>query len=183
MASTKAPIGLKQARCLGAVLAAGLCIVAGWALVGGPARARPDAAKETPMLIPVPDEQDAPELALLMGELQRLTHKMALSADVGNAELAAFYLHESLEQLRKIQQETPEYEGIPVALFVDRMGLPAYETLQRTVLEKPANRERLLAGLDLVITGCNACHAVAQHGFIRITRGTGVNPFNQSFSP
>ncbi|NJM55197.1 MAG: hypothetical protein HC841_04125 [Verrucomicrobiae bacterium] len=126
---------------------------------------------------------DAPELALLMGELQRMTHKLALSADAGNVELAAFYLHESLEQLQKIQKETPEYEGVPVALLVDRMGLPAYDGIQRAVLERPASRERLLAAVDNVITGCNVCHAAAQHGFIRITHGTGVNPFNQSFSP
>lgn len=134
-------------------------------------------------LKPVDDATKAPELALLMGELQRLTHKMALSADAGNADLTGFYMHECLEQLTKIQEEVPEYEGQPVALLIDRMGLPLYGPLQEAVSTKPASRERLLSGLDTVIQGCNACHAATLHGFIRITRGTEVNPFNQSFQP
>lgn len=122
-----------------------------------------------------------PELALLMGELQRLTHKMALSADAGNAELANFYMHESLEQMKKIQTEVPEYEGQPVALLMDRMGLTAYATMQEAVNAK--DKQRMLAALDTVIQSCNACHAATLHPFIRITRGTEVNPFNQSFQP
>lgn len=134
-------------------------------------------------LVPVPEIEDAPELALLMGDLQRLTHKLALSADAGNADLTAFYLHESLEQLRKIQTSAPEYEGLPIAVLIDRMALPSYESLRASVAEKSTDRQKLLGGLDAVIGNCNACHTATQHGFIRITRGTEVNPFNQSFKP
>jgi len=35
-------------------------------------------------------EEKPPELALLMGDLQRLTHKMALSGNEGNVDLVAF---------------------------------------------------------------------------------------------
>ena len=133
-------------------------------------------------LQPIPNE-DAPELALLMGDLQRLTHKLALSTDAGNTELAAFYLHESIEQLKTIQKEAPEYERLPIALLIDRLALPAYVTLQAAVMEKPVKRERLLQGLDAIIQSCNTCHVATQHGFLRITRGTEVNPFNQSFAP
>jgi hypothetical protein len=127
------------------------------------------------------DEVAQPELALLMGELQRLTHKMALSADAGNAELASFYMHESLEQMKKIQTEVPEYEGQPVALLMDRMGLPTYAAMQEAVNAK--DKQRMLTALDAVVQSCNACHAATLHPFIRITRGTEVNPFNQSFQP
>ncbi|MBU6303153.1 MAG: hypothetical protein KGS60_16520 [Verrucomicrobia bacterium] len=126
-------------------------------------------------------DSDVPELALLMGDLQRLTHKLALSADAGNAELAAFYLHESQEQLRKIQREAPEYENLPIAVLIDRMAHPAYAPLQEAIAAK--DQERMVAGLDLIVQSCNACHVATQHGFIRITRGTEVNPFNQSFAP
>lgn len=132
-------------------------------------------------LIPIEESPPAPELALLMGELQRLTHKMALSADAGNAELAGFYMHESLEQMQKIQTEAPEYEGQPVALLMERLGLPSYAAMQEAVTAK--DKQRMLAGLDGVIQGCNACHTATLHPFIRITRGTEVNPFNQSFAP
>jgi hypothetical protein len=139
----------------------------------------PDGAAQT--LTAPPEDPSGPELALLMGDLQRLTHKLALSADAGNAELAAFYLHESQEQLHKIQREAPEYENLPIAVLIDRMAHPAYAPLQEAIAAK--DQEGMLAGLDLIVQSCNACHVATQHGFIRITRGTGVNPFNQSFAP
>ncbi len=139
------------------------------------------AAVAGAQLAPVEDSTATPELALLMGDLQRLTHKLALSADAGNAELAAFYLHESQEQLRKIQAEAPEYENIPVALLIDRLAHPAYAAMQEAVVAK--DKKRMLAGIDSIIQSCNACHTATQHAFIRITPGTEVNPFNQSFAP
>lgn len=144
----------------------------------------------SPRLLPLPaaEPTPAPELALLMGTLQRLTHKLALSADAGNAPLAAFYLHESLEQLRAIQKESPEYENQPIAVLIDRLALPAYADLQKSLdyphtPTPPASRDVLLRGLDRVIASCNECHAATQHAVIQITRGTEVNPFNQSFRP
>jgi hypothetical protein len=137
-------------------------------------------SQEKPALQP-PVESHTPELALLMGDLQRLTYKLALSADAGNAELAAFYLHESQEQLRKIQAEAPVYENIPVALLIDRLAHPAYAPMQEAVTAKDAKRMR--EGMNAIVQACNACHIATQHGFIRITVGTGVNPFNQSFAP
>lgn len=129
------------------------------------------------------EEEEAPELALLMGDLQRLTHKMALAADAGNPQLAAFYMHESIEQLKTIQRDSPEYEGQPVALMIDRIGLPAYEAFGEAVEARSADRERMLGALDGVVSSCNRCHEASGHGIIRITRGTEVNPFNQSFKP
>lgn len=116
-----------------------------------------------------------------MGDLQRLTHKLALSAEAGNVDLAAFYLHESQEQLRKIQTEAPEYENIPVALLIDRLAHPAYEQMQQAVTAK--NAKQLREAIQPIVTTCNACHTATQHGFIRITAGPEVNPFNQSFAP
>jgi hypothetical protein len=116
-----------------------------------------------------------------MGDLQRLTHKLALSAEAGNAELSAFYLHESQEQLRKIQSEAPEYENLPVALLIDRIAHPAYAPMQEAVMAKEAARMR--ESMNAIVQACNACHTATQHAFIRITPGTEVNPFNQSFAP
>jgi hypothetical protein len=139
------------------------------------------AAVTGAQLAPVEESTATPELALLMGDLQRLTHKLALSADAGNAELAAFYLHESQEQLRKIQSESPEYENIPVALLIDRLAHPAYAPMQEAVSAKDARRMR--EGIHAIVKACNACHTATQHAFIRITPGTESNPFNQSFAP
>ena len=159
---------------------AAACFLIAWSRDSSMAQ---DTARPTGSLMPVPVTEDAPELALLMGDLQRLTHKLALSADAANSELVNFYLHECLEQLKTIQTEAPEYEGLPIAVLVDRMALPSYESLKTAASVKPADRETMLAGLDAIIGSCNACHLATQHGFIRINRGTEVNPFNQSFKP
>lgn len=146
---------------------------------GGGARAED---KPLAALKPAPVEAE-PELALLMGDLQRLTHKMALSAHEGNAELAAFYMHESLEQLQAIQEQAPVYEDQPVALLIERIALPAYQPFREAVNARSADRGRMLSALDGVIASCNQCHVAAKQPLIRITRGTDVNPFNQSFKP
>jgi hypothetical protein len=132
-------------------------------------------------LRPLQDEAEAPELASLMGELQRYTHKLALSAEAGNAELAAFYLHESQEQLRKIQKEAPDYEQLPIALLVERLALPAYQPMQEAVTAKDKAQMRQAA--EGIIQACNTCHTATQRSFIRITSGSDKNPFNQSFAP
>lgn len=158
-------------------IGAGAWLVAQEQPVAAPAAESPNSA-----LQPLSEAAREPELALLMGTLQTLTHKLALSADAGNAPLAAFYLHESMEQLRTIQHEAPEYENLPIAVLVERLALPAYSDLEKAVAAQPeAGREALLAGLDRVIQSCNECHGATQHGFIRIIRGTEINPFNQSF--
>jgi hypothetical protein len=162
---------------------AGVCVLAAMISSGSKAQEPVPSHSAAPGLVPFSAQEDAPELALLMGDLQRLTHKMALSANEGNAELAAFYMHESLEQLKTIQQQAPVYEDQPVALLIERMALPAYQPFKEAVTAKPADRKRMLTALDGVIQSCNQCHVAAHHPLIRITRGTEVNPFNQSFKP
>lgn len=150
-----------------------------WALLA----ALPLATLAAQTLVPVEDTPPGPELASLMGELQRLTHKLALSADAGNAALVELYTHESLVQIEKIQRETPEYEGDPIALLVDRIGRPAYEPMKAAIAAKSADREILVPAVDRIVQSCNACHAATKNESIRITRGTEVNPFNQDFTP
>jgi hypothetical protein len=161
----------------------GACVIAAMISGGGRAQETAPADIAKPGLFPLAEPADAPELALLMGDLQRLTHKMALSANEGNAELAAFYMHESLEQLNAIQKQAPVYEDQPVALLIERISLPSYEKFRESVNARPADKERMLTALDGVIASCNQCHVAAHHPLIRITRGTEVNPFNQSFKP
>lgn len=143
----------------------------------------PLAALGAQTLVPLEETEPVPELATYMGELQRLTHKLALSADAGNFPLVEMYTHESLLQVRKIQAEVPEYEGQPVALLIDRMGLPAYEAIQKAVADQSDDPAVLLPAVEQIVQSCNACHVAAQRGAIRITLGTDKNPFNQTFEP
>lgn len=173
----------KLDRRLLTISVAGLCLAGVLVSTGGKAQNSGSSQAPMPRLVPLEEASDEAELALLMGDLQRLTHKMALSANEGNAELAAFYLHESLEQLQAIQEQAPVYEDQPVALLIDRIALPAYEPIREAVKARPVDRERMLGALDGVIASCNQCHTTAHQPLIKITRGTEVNPFNQSFKP
>lgn len=143
----------------------------------------PLAALGAQTLVPLEVTNPVPELATYMGELQRLTHKLALSADAGNFPLVEMYAHESLLQIQKIQREVPEYEGQPIALLIDRMGLPGFEAIQKAVADRSDDPKVLLPAVEQLVQSCNTCHAAVQRGAIRITLGIDHNPFNQSFAP
>lgn len=125
------------------------------------------------------------ELAPYMAELGRLFHKLALSIDADNPELARFYAYESKLQLERTQEEVPVYNGSPIAILIDRFALPPLAVLSDLLAETTTEHDRaaLLKALDRALDRCNGCHAATDHGFLRVTRGTQVNPFNQDFRP
>lgn len=137
-------------------------------------------------LVPLADVSAKVELAPPMGELQRLTHKLSLSIGGRDLELTAFYAYESLELLREIQREIPEYDGHPIALLIDRMAMPAYETSTRALTAagdsaSPARTREVEGAVAGLVAACNGCHEATRHGFIRITDERSRNPFNQDF--
>lgn len=131
------------------------------------------------------DDSHPVELAPLMGELQRLTHKLSLSIAHSNYRLAEFYLHECLEALEEIKEEGPQYEGFSVALLIDQISTPKYENLKKALAGDPktVDKESLKTTFADLIDSCNECHQATQHGFIKITDFSSSNPFNQDFSP
>jgi len=120
-----------------------------------------------------------------MGELSRLTHKLALSIDAANARLARFYAYEAIESLREIKREVPFYDGQPIAVYLDHIAFPPLERLA-SFLETDAtaaDEEAARAMLGSVIESCNECHRATLHEFIRIKPDLDSNPFNQDFAP
>ena len=122
------------------------------------------------------------ELATYMSQLQVLTHKLNLSINANNVRLTHFYLHESMAKLEEIQNDVPEYEDLPIAVYLDRYGYPAYEDLKRTLKNEVSSEDQLHASMNKIIDGCNQCHKATKMGFIHITPST-HNPFNQIFKP
>jgi hypothetical protein len=160
--------------------------IVGWGFFGFTALSEPSPGSPVSQAIPYDpaSEKQPEELAEYMSRLQAYTHKLSLSVKAGNEPLAGLYLHESVALLEQIQKVFPEYERIPVALYIARLALGAYEPL-KTSLEKPAAERakgELDAGMDIVIQACNACHTTSQVPFIRIERND-FNPFLQSFQP
>jgi hypothetical protein len=125
---------------------------------------------------PAPPE---PELAGFMADLQHHTHKLNLSIVAENAELAAFYLHEVEEVAEQVVHLFPQHDGAPVSALVRSLLLPRVGSL-RHALDGP-RWDQARSGLSDLVAGCNACHAAAGHGFIRV-EVTDANPFNQSFA-
>lgn len=124
------------------------------------------------------------ELAPYMGGLQRLTHKLALSVDAGNVQLASFYTYEALEVVGDIEAEVPVYKGLQVAALIDANARPPLEAMKRLLAQRgKPDRAAMTAALGQIVQGCNACHGATQHAFIRITAETTSNPFNQDFKP
>jgi hypothetical protein len=137
-------------------------------------------------LVPLDAEGVKKELAPPMGELQRLTHKLSLSIGGGNLDLTKFYAYESLELLREIQRDIPQYDGHPVALWIDRLAMPAYDALTKALNaaeDEPTTALRNDVGRAVsgVVDACNACHEATSHAFIRIVDERKRNPFNQEF--
>jgi len=120
-----------------------------------------------------------PELAATMSELQHHTHKLTLSIEAENDALAEFYLHEVGEVAEQLERLFPEHDGIPVAALARELLAPRLDALRGALSRAQWDEAR--SGLAALIAACNACHAAAGHGFIRVEVGT-ANPFHQSFA-
>ena len=122
---------------------------------------------------------DRIELATLMGELQRYSHKIHLSLEAGNRPLAGFYAHE-MEEIIETLVEIDEYDGQPVGqLTRDRLA-PAFKAFENSL----GGMETVTPSLafDQMLDACNNCHEAAARGFI-VIRKNPQNPYMQSFRP
>jgi hypothetical protein len=115
-----------------------------------------------------------------MGELQHHAHKLDLSIQAENADLARFYLHEVAEVAERIEHTFPRHDGHAIAELARTILQPELVRL-RAALARPSWGEAR-SGFVGLIAGCNRCHAATGHGFVRIEAAT-ANPFNQSFVP
>ncbi len=126
-------------------------------------------------------EEEAPELAAYMSDLQRWAHKAALSVEAQNGPLAEFYLHELEETVEAVQEGVPTYEGHAIGPLTEQILVPSLEALDAAVDagDWPLAAERLRG----VAQSCNTCHDATGHGFVRIQLGDVANPYAQSFEP
>ena len=142
-------------------------------------------SKSTPAEPELLPEEAPKELAAYMTELQVLTHKLGLSIDAENSQLVQFYLHESLVKVEEIQITLPEYEGVPVALLMDRMALPAYQEVRAGYDASPESEDyfkNISTAYKSLLNTCNVCHASSGREYIIISHNP-TNPYLQDFSP
>ena len=119
-----------------------------------------------------------PELAVLMGELQRHSAKLGYAIAGRNRPLAAFYLAESEEALEAVRA-VESWEGMPIA---HPLGAIVDPLLPPLVAAVEAERWEAADGAYRVfLDGCNRCHAATEHEFLIVTPPAGPAPYNQRF--
>jgi len=122
---------------------------------------------------------DEPELIDTMGQLQLFLHKLSLSVDAGNIELADFYAHE-LEEAIEAAESIEAYHDIPVGRLTGSILTPTFEQLEQAL--DSGDMETIEPRLRGVVSACNGCHEATGYGFISIAP-TPANPYMQRFEP
>lgn len=122
---------------------------------------------------------DQPSMIGTMGDMQHFLHKLYLSVQAGNHELADFYAHE-LEEAIENAQAIDEYDDIKVAELTTAMLVPAFEAFEDALDEQDASA--IETRMEALIHSCNACHQTTGYGFIHL-QPSKDNPYFQSFEP
>lgn len=124
-------------------------------------------------------DDDEPDLIDTMGQLQLFLHKLSLSVNAGNNELADFYAHE-LEEAIEAAESIEDYDDIPVGRLTRTILTPSFEQLEDAL--DSGDRDAIGPRLRGVISSCNGCHEATGFEFIRIAPND-ANPYMQSFEP
>ncbi|MCW5898486.1 MAG: hypothetical protein KIT10_04365 [Flavobacteriales bacterium] len=133
------------------------------------------------------DRHEAPatgqpmEVAVHMGRLQRYHQKWWAAGRAGNAELAAFYLHEMEEAMEEIAEADVVDEGVEVSKHMRTYGLPMVAELERLLKEQGV--AEMTAQGDMLVNACNSCHAITGHPYLRIQVPESVHFPDQIFTP
>ncbi len=114
----------------------------------------------------------------LMGNFQYFAHKVGLSIRAGNGELADFYMHEIEENLEAVEK-IEEYDGHPVGALAIQYLTPEVENVESNIDD--GDMDGALEAYGRLVTACNSCHLVTDHGFIKVVDRSTENPYMQVF--
>ena len=124
------------------------------------------------------ETDESPHLVGLMGDMQRFAHKLQLSLEAKNAPLADFYAHELGGAIGEAGQ-VESYGDYPVGRLTTSTLSPL---LKKLIAGLDAGElPRADKAFDALLEGCNSCHAMTEHDYIRVQRNP-VNPYLQDFS-
>ena len=127
------------------------------------------------------EAEEGEELAPYMSTVQRWTHKLLLSTQAENQELALFYLDELRSQAVTIRNEVPTYEGFPIRNLMGALLMPQLDQLQSAL--EGENWQQVAARTEAMVNACNQCHTATEHAFIQVSSDPLPNPYLQSFEP
>ena len=118
---------------------------------------------------------------MYMSQMHRMSHKLGLSIDAENKDLALFYIEEIGELVEIVKQKFPQYDGFQIGALAPAMLTPYMTPLSKAV-EGGDWRAASSAYDTLLKSGCNGCHTATAHGFVKILRSAD-NPYGQDFKP
>lgn len=114
--------------------------------------------------------------------LQLMRHaKLWFAGQQRNWPLASYELDELKEGFDDASRFHPRDAGVPIAEMIPQLTSGPLAALRSAIDQRQP--QRFAASYDQLTAACNACHAGAGHGFIRITRPRAPDFTNQQFAP
>ena len=123
-----------------------------------------------------------PETAVLMAQVQTHHAKLYYAGHARNWELAAYSLHEINEALQAVQTFNDQFEDFPTPLseVVPSLVGPPLGEIHGAI--RARDGARFDTAFKSLTAACNACHAMLEHGFVRVQEPTAVEFTNQAFA-
>jgi len=123
-----------------------------------------------------------PQMAALMSMLIQPRHaKLGLAGKAENWPLAAYSLKELRQGFAVAARAVPRWKGLPVGELFDAAVSQPLTLIDFAIKLKYS--KQFNEAYDQLTTGCNACHATADHSFI-VIKVPEASPFpNQEFAP
>lgn len=100
--------------------------------------------------------------------MQRYVEKAALASDAGNWELTSFYADKISERAGRVIDGGYVVDGIDVSAIAAEVADPRADALVEAA--RSGDAAQFEAAYGQMVVGCNACHARAGYGLIRIRR-------------
>lgn len=101
-----------------------------------------------------------------MHKFQLYNDKLYFAGKGKNWELAQFYHHELEEQVKGLEEAEIREYGQDMSRLVGQMTKPGMDQIKQAVERKDS--VLFDSGYHLLVSGCNSCHNVSQHPFIKI---------------
>ena len=130
---------------------------------------------------PAPDALPAPEVADIMGQTQLRHFKLWFAGALGNWPLANFEVEQMKRSFNDAGRLGTSVAGTPLSKLVEEKSLPPLADVEKAIAAK--SKKDFVKAFEELTQACNACHAAANVGFIRMQTPT-ASPFsNQAFPP
>lgn len=127
------------------------------------------------------DHEHEAILVVGMGRMQVYADKLYFAGKAGNSALVEFYLHEIEEVMEEISKAEITDDGHDISNYMKQMGLSTLEGLESSkVLLDAAGFDQ---GYLTLVNACNGCHAVTDHGMIKIQVPERAALTNQNYLP